>query len=266
MNLREKDFELSYQKVIQFKPKILWGITSALIGFADYIKRNIDVISPYHPELVITWAAPLYDYEKKILKRIFNCPVTNVYSVREVGHIAARCPCDSLHIYQENLLVEVDSDLNGSDKEDSGEVIITTLDVSPMPFIRYRMGDIGELSQSRCACGRSLLILKNVLGRTGDIFVTKKGRLIAPNFWGRIFMAEQFFGRVKRFQIVYTKNKDIKIKIARDIGYNAETESFIKKTFASNFSADTKLMLEYVPQIEPLVSGKYQMIINEAAR
>jgi phenylacetate-CoA ligase len=263
MNLQEKDYELSCQRIIQFKPKILWGITSALVGLADYISKNRNVLSFYRPELIMTWAAPLYDFENELIKRIFNCPVTNVYSTREVGHIAAICSFNSFHVFQENLLVEVDDNPNGW-SIDSGEIIVTTLEVSPMPFIRYRMGDIGELSQTTCACGRNSQILKNVLGRTGEIFITKDGRMIAPNFWGRIFMSEEFFGRVKRIQIVYTKTKNIKIKISRDIGYDIETENFLKNICASNFSADTKITLEYVPQIKPLASGKYAMIINEA--
>jgi phenylacetate-CoA ligase len=265
MNLQEKDYKLSYQKVIQFRPKILWGITSALVGFADYIRRNSNVLHFYYPRLIITWAAPLYEHEKKLLKRVFNCPVTNIYGAREVGHIAALCHNDSFHIFQENFFVEVENKLNDLGNG-LGEIIVTSLDISPMPFIRYRMGDIGELSQSHCACGRHSQILKNVLGRTGEIFITKCGRMIDPSFWCRIFRSEEFFRRIRRFQIVYTKNKDIRIKIARDIRYNAETENFLKKKIASNFSTDTRLILEYVPQIEALVSGKYQMIINEAAR
>ena len=76
-----------------------------------------------------------------------------------------------------------------------------------MPFIRYRMGDIGDVKPSRCQCGRTLQVIENLLGRTGEIFITKDGRMISPNFWCRTFMSGKVSGAIRRFQVVYTRTK-----------------------------------------------------------
>jgi phenylacetate-CoA ligase len=135
-----------------------------------------------------------------------------------------------------------------------------------MPFIRYRMGDVGEVVSADCGCGRRLQLLKNLLGRTGEIFFTKSGRMISPNFWCRVFMSASHADRVKRFQVVYTREKNLRISIQRGDAYNAGTEQYIRSMIEENFTPDTSLEIRYVDRIEPTVSGKYLMVVNEAER
>lgn len=262
-NLSEKEYALCMNAILKFRPKVLWGATSALVGLAEYALKHEGRFGSFRPDLVICWSEPLYSHDDEILKMVFLSPVTSIYGSREAGHVAGMCPHGSFHINQEHLLVEserIEGNLTGNG---AGEILVTTLDVSPMPFIRYRMGDIGQLTGSRCTCGRSLQVLTNLLGRTGEIFITKEGRMIAPSFWCLIFMSKKISGAVSRFQIIYTKSKDIKIRIEKGEGFADETEAYLKGAMAKNFSTNTKIKLEYVPKIEPQISGKYQMVINE---
>jgi phenylacetate-CoA ligase len=193
---------------------------------------------------------------------VFNCGVTNIYGAREVGHIAALCPAGGLHVNQENLLVESTTD--SAHQGTPGELLVTTLDATPMPFIRYQMGDIAEVAPSDCSCGRQLHLLKNLLGRTGEIFQSKAGRMISPNFWCRVFMSGAHAGQIRRFQVIYTRERDLRIIIEKADTYTESTEQYLKTTIADNFSPDTSLEIEYVDRIAPSVSGKYQMVVNEA--
>src|SRR5258706_7341493 len=34
-------------------------------------------------------------------------------------------------------------------------ILVTQLNASPMPFLRYRIGDVAELADTACSCGRS---------------------------------------------------------------------------------------------------------------
>lgn len=262
-NLTESDYAFSVERIKQFRPATLWGYTSALTGLADYVKRNGEALSGGSSiQLTIAWAAPLHDPEKALLEEVFRCPATNIYGAREVGHIAAICPAGSFHVNQENLVVETEG--AGNEANGTGELLVTNLDRSPMPFIRYRMGDIGVVGNQRCGCGRSLQVLLGLLGRTGEIFMTKDGRMISPNFWCRVFMTDRYAGQIRRFQVVYTKEKNLRVIIARGPGYSADAENHIRDMIRTNFSSDTRFNFEYVPDIKPHVSGKYQMVVNEA--
>jgi phenylacetate-CoA ligase len=261
-NLADKEYAYCLERIRAFRPLSLWGYTSALTGLAEYMKREGVDLSPRTLKLSIGWAAPLYDHEKVVLEDTFRCPATNIYSAREVGHIAAKCPAGSFHINQENLIVESEPSENGGDG--ARELLVTNLDISPMPFLRYRMGDIGRVSERKCTCGRTLQVLDNLLGRTGEIFRTRDGRMISPNFWCRVFMSDRFAGQIRRFQVVYTKEKNLRILVVKGPGYSPEAEKYIKDSVGANFSPDTRVDFEYVSEIRPRVSGKYQMVVNEA--
>jgi phenylacetate-CoA ligase len=259
VNLRVEDHARSYEKIMEFKPKILWGFTSAISELAQYmIDHNIE-IGNAAPNVVITWAAPLYDFEEKRIETAFKCKVTNIYGTREVGHIATRCPEGSMHINQETLYVE-----NKGEESDSGsEILCTTLVKGPMPFIKFETGDIGEVTEQKCKCGRHLKVINNLLGRTGEVIFDKDGKMIAPNVWCRFFMEGKLASRINRFQIHYMKNKDIEMKIEKGKNFNDETNELIKTKFYSQFSNENKLIINYVDKIEPTKSGKYKMIIND---
>jgi len=158
------------------------------------------------------------------------------------------------------MLVESNTDPR---EGEIGEIIVTPLDVSPMPLIRYRLGDLGRPAPSRCACGRTLQVIEDFLGRTGEVFVTKDGRMIPPNFWCRFFMVDQQSQFVERFQVIYRRPDLISIRIVKRHGFSERTEQDMKRILRKNFSADVHCEFEYVPCIEPQISGKYQMVVNE---
>ncbi|PKN67990.1 MAG: hypothetical protein CVU54_15755 [Deltaproteobacteria bacterium HGW-Deltaproteobacteria-12] len=263
LNLTDKDYAHCVQKIDAFRPKDLWGTTSATAGLADYVRRhNIDP-SSWGIKLITGWSAPVYEHEKRILEDVFSCSVTSIYSAREVGHIAGRCPHGSFHVNQEHSLVEcADPPVSGKEQE-TGEILVTSLDISPMPFIRYRMGDIGRVAESSCACGRRLQVLENILGRTGEVFYTRDGRMISTSFWCRTFMNVNLSDAVKRFQVIYVREDFIRIKILKNSTYKESTESILREHLKKNFPRDMTFEFSYVPEILPQISGKYQMVVNE---
>jgi len=263
VNLTDADYAICVQKLDNFRPKVLWGFTSALAGLAEYIRRKGVDPSAWGIRLVTGWAAPVYDYERKVLQEAFSCPVSNIYSAREVGHVAGQCPHGSYHINQEHSLVERDESDGQTEERETGELLVTTLDISPMPFIRYRMGDIGRTAESVCGCGRKLQVIQDLLGRTGEVFRTRDGRMISPNFWCRTFMNTELSDAIKRFQVVYVRDNFIKIRIVKGEVYSEATEHILREHLKKNFPGDMTFEFAYLQEIKPQVSGKYQMVVNE---
>lgn len=264
-NLADEHYQIALDQILEFKPQVIYGFPSAIAGLAEYVKRTNANIGDYRPVVMIGWAGPVYEHEEKIMKEVFHCQVSNNYGAREVGHVAGKCPHGEFHINQENFIVEIDESSDEVTTKNTGEILVTPIDVLAMPFIRYRMGDIGSIENKKCACGRTLQVLTKFIGRTGEIFITKDGRMISPNFWCRFFFLNQYSNAVRRFQVIYTKEKDLRIKIERDVKYNKEVEDFLKQGIKNNFSERTNLELEYVDKIKPQISGKYQMVIHESS-
>jgi phenylacetate-CoA ligase len=261
--LSDDEYELSLRKIKKFRPRVLWGPTPALTGLAQYVRRTSEDISRCRPDLVISRAAPLFEHEKKLLTEVFGCPVTNIYGTREVGHVAMNCPHGSIHVNQENYIVEMEGNAIGEERAGPGIILITPLFESPMPFLRYRIGDMAELGGSDCPCGRSLIALKKIMGRVGEVFKTKDGRLLEPGFWCFAFMAGRPSQDVERFQVVYRRNDLIRFRIVPRRGYSAQTEAELRHFIEKNIPSGMEFEFEYVPDIKPQPSGKYLIVVNE---
>jgi phenylacetate-CoA ligase len=209
------------------------------------------------------WAAPVYEHEKALMESVFGCPATNIYGSREVGHIALKCPHGQFHVNQEFMLAETVATNEVICPPGAGEVLVTSLVSTPMPFIRYRMGDIARIAASHCPCGRTLQVLEEFVGRTGEIFTTRDGRMIPPNFWCRLFMGRDIPGAVKRFQVMYTKDLSVVVRIVRGEGFSSATERYLDRVMTDNFSPATAFRWEFVDEIKASISGKYLMVYRE---
>jgi phenylacetate-CoA ligase len=254
VNLTAKEFEFISGRLGTFRPRSIFAFTSAVAGLARHLKENGRSPGSWRPDLIIAWAAPLYDHEREIIGDVFRCPISNIYGLREVGHIGSTCPEGSLHVFQESHFLETD---------DKGELLVTFLRPSPMPFIRYRTGDIGELSHERCRCGRTSQVIRQFHGRTGEIYITPGGQMFSPNFWCRTFMNARLADAVKRFQIIYTKDNKLRIKLEVGAARRLEVEEILRATISKNFGPSMEIRFDYVETIPPQLSGKYQMVIVE---
>ena len=237
-NMTDKEYAFCLRKLREFKPRVLWGYTAALAGLAEYVQRSGEDISSFEPELAIGWAAPVYEHEEKLIKNVFGCAVSNIYGSREVGHIAAWCPNHTWHINQEHVLVESNAD---PAQGELGEIIVTPLSLSPMPFIRYRLGDIGHLANSECACGT------NPAGNAGPSGADRRGFRYQrwthdhAAFWNRVFMVGQQSQFVERFQIVYRRPDLISIRVVKRDGLQREHRTGYKADLAEELQPGSPL-------------------------
>jgi phenylacetate-CoA ligase len=92
----------------------------------------------------------------------------------EVGAWAFDCQAedDAIHLNELEFIFEVIDPQTGKvvDEGARGELVITTLGRAGMPVLRYRTGDLVEMTTEPCACGRRLARIKGgVLGRADDM-------------------------------------------------------------------------------------------------
>ena len=92
----------------------------------------------------------------------------------EVGAWAFDCQAEdgAIHLNELEFIFEVVDPQTGKavDEGTRGELVITTLGRAGMPVLRYRTGDLVEMTTEPCACGRRLARIKGgVLGRADDM-------------------------------------------------------------------------------------------------
>jgi phenylacetate-CoA ligase len=95
------------------------------------------------------------------------------YGAGEFGPIASECPAhDGLHISADELIVE---SLDGTGTSQCGELVITSLFARTMPYIRYRIGDLGTVCDGECSCGSSLPRLTLLRGQASRMIHLPRG-------------------------------------------------------------------------------------------
>lgn len=112
---------------------------------------------------------------KYIKEHLPNITYADLYGATEVGAIALTCPHGRHHTITNNVYIEVlDSETMKDVKE--GNIVVTGLKNTAMPFIRYWLGDIVSIEDENCICGCSLPTMKIITGREGQniIFNNKK--------------------------------------------------------------------------------------------
>ncbi|MEK3884494.1 AMP-binding protein [Paenibacillus sp. PL2-23] len=106
---------------------------------------------------------------RRHIERLWGVPVFNMYGSTETGNIAVMCEFGSMHVSQEDFIVESLIE-DGSAPAPAGErgfAAITTLSHQGSPLLRYFNGDILTLEPPGCPCGRHTAKLKHY-GRGRD--------------------------------------------------------------------------------------------------
>jgi phenylacetate-CoA ligase len=123
------------------------------------------------PALRGIWVAGemLVDERRKHMESLWGVPVYNMYGSTETANISTMCEYGSMHIAEEDFLIEILQDDLGEyvSAGNKGRAVITTLSHQGSPVIRYLNGDILSIHNEPCPCGRSERILKHY-GRYED--------------------------------------------------------------------------------------------------
>lgn len=87
--------------------------------------------------------------------------------------VAFSCQYRQLHINEDYFYPEVIDPVTEKvlPEGEEGELVLTSLGRRAMPLLRYRTGDLTALRRGRCRCGRTLVRMERILGRTDDMLI-----------------------------------------------------------------------------------------------
>ncbi|HZD60496.1 MAG TPA: phenylacetate--CoA ligase [Anaerolineae bacterium] len=133
---------------------------------------------------------------------------TDNYGLTEVmgPGVAGECQeKDGLHINEDHFLVEVIDPSTGEPLgiEEEGEIVFTTLTKEAFPVIRYRTRDLTRLIEEPCRCGRTLVRMEQVRGRTDDMLIIRGVNVFPSQVESVLFEIE---GLEPHYQIIVDRN------------------------------------------------------------
>ena len=104
---------------------------------------------------------------------------TNLFGLSEVIGPGVSCECveerDGSHVNEDHFLAEVVDPWSGEplSEGEEGVLVFTTLTKQALPLIRYWTGDVASLSSEPCSCGRTLVRMSLIKGRTDDMLIIR---------------------------------------------------------------------------------------------
>jgi len=242
------------------KPSYFYGYVSMLTEFARFLRgKGLGLGFPL--KAIISTSEVLGEADRALLSDTFQAPVFNEYGSGELGTVAHECEAGSLHLSEENMIVEVCNGESPCPAGEVGELVITELNNLAFPLIRYRTGDFGSVAASPCSCGRSLRVLDSVQGRAYDFLRNRQGQSFHGEFIMYIFEDLRRQGEaIRQFQ-VQQKDLDLfEVSIVPDAGYRPECENLIRGKIQERVDVEARVVFRYVEVIPREKSGKLRLI------
>jgi phenylacetate-CoA ligase len=124
-------------------------------------------------------AEPWSENMREEVERKLNLKATDIYGLSEImgPGVAQECLLSDsgMHICEDHFLPEIIDPETGEvlPPGETGELVFTTLTKEAFPLIRYRTKDISRLIYEPCACGRTLVRMAKVTGRTDDMLIIR---------------------------------------------------------------------------------------------
>ena len=256
------DMDRFIEEIRRFRPKMMFGYPSSMTLLAQRAEKQQVRLDDLGIKVTFCTAERLYPHQRDILERIFGCPVANGYGCRDAGFIAHECPHGGMHITAEDIIVEiVDSRGQSVPIGEPGEVVITHLNSSGFPFVRYKNGDIAVLDSKKCSCGRGLPLLRDIHGRTNDVLVAEDGSVVLAV---AIALVLRDMPGVNGFKVIQETLTHTRLQLVTDDQFDRKNcPAKIVSAFKARLGKGVSLDIEYLSNIEPEASGKYRYVVSK---
>lgn len=179
---------------------------SYALNIADYIEKKRPDFDIRQTKLKagIFGAEPWSDALRKEIEQRLHIDAYDIYGLSEVigPGVSAECSAkNGLHVFEDHFYVEIIDPDTGEvlPEGERGEIVYTSLTKEAFPVVRYRSRDITRLYHDNCSCGRTLVKMEKVTGRSDDMLIIR-GVNVFPSQIETILMEVE--GTEPHYQIV----------------------------------------------------------------
>jgi phenylacetate-CoA ligase len=123
-------------------------------------------------------AEPWTEGMRDAIETRLNIMALNIYGLSEVigPGVSVECPeKHGMHVAEDCFLPEIvdPQTLQPVPPGVTGELVFTTLTKEALPLLRYRTRDLTSIDPSPCQCGRTLVRIGRITGRTDDMLIIR---------------------------------------------------------------------------------------------
>ncbi|MDL2270676.1 phenylacetate--CoA ligase, partial [Methanobrevibacter sp. OttesenSCG-928-I08] len=256
-----------------FQSTILTCTPSYAMYLAEYLEKE-----GYGPEDISLksgiFGAEMWTEEmRNELEKRLGIVALNIYGLTEImgPGVAQECTVkNGLHISDDHFYPEIINPETGEslDYGEKGELVLTTLTREGMPIIRFRTKDITTLRDEKCECGRTLIRMDRITGRTDDMLKIRGVMVFPSQIEKALFSID---GASPNYQIIvsrpdYLDELEVKVEASKEL-FSDEMKNMekIENQIADVIHKEIGLRVEVTlcePESLPRSEGKAVRVID----
>ena len=241
-------------KSIDFFEKIKYLKINTLHSFPTAIFELIELAQERHIDLKRLGVRKIFTIgevggghppTKAYFEKMSGAKVIDHIGALESGTFATECTNPNTYHILENLFITEVFEPSSNRPAKKGELVLTSLWRRDYPLIRYRTGDMIEIDNSTCPCGKISPRLKGgILGRTTGQ-VKLRSYFIFPE---EIERTIRQYHEVKEYQIICNKDNGVdNVDIYLEISVTTNKDCF------NMLTAQLQETIGFQPKIYPLL-------------
>lgn len=162
-----------------FGPTILTSTPSYALHLAEEAEEMGVSFEKLKFKYGIFGAEPWSEQMRQEIERKLHLKAVDIYGLSEVMGPGVAVECheaqNGLHIFEDHFIPEIIDPATGKvlPYGETGELVFTSITKEAFPIVRYRTRDITSLNPEPCICGRTLVRMKKVSGRTDDMLIIR---------------------------------------------------------------------------------------------
>jgi len=115
---------------------------------------------------------------RRDLEKNLGIKAYDIYGLTEITGPGVSFECEEqtgLHVNEDHFIPEIIDSATGEvlPYGEKGELVLTSISKRAFPLIRYRTRDISMLFSNECSCGRTLVKMSRLMGRTDDMLIIR---------------------------------------------------------------------------------------------
>jgi phenylacetate-CoA ligase len=143
-------------------------------------------------------AEPWSEQMRREIERTLNLKAMDIYGLSEVMGPGVSIECieaqNGLHVFEDHFIPEIINPQTGAvlPYGTPGELVFTTITKEAFPVIRYRTRDLSVLDPEPCRCGRTIVRMGRIQGRSDDMLIIR-GVNVFPSQIESVIMETKHF-------------------------------------------------------------------------
>jgi phenylacetate-CoA ligase len=233
----------------------IYGYTLSVVLFARYCLREMVNVHELCPSLKLCMVTSevCTPEDRALMEEAFGIPVVNEYGASEMSIMAFEDAAGNWILSEEIAYLETTG---------SGDLLATSLHNYAFPIIRYRIGDVAQLTSDRIDGKYRCLVRLD--GRVNDTILLPSGRRAAGlTFYYISRSILERSGALREFIIRQTAPDTFVLDVVADRDLTAEELATIQAETTRYLEPGLNVTIQRVPQLNRPESGKIKHFYSE---